>query len=340
MAELHTPFSLEDDDWFVSASVGIALTTEGECSPEEMLRSADTAMYSAKSQGRGRYVVYEPSMHEEVLNRRALESDLRSAIAHNQLTVTYQPQLDVLSGRIVGMEALARWRHPTRGLVSPDVFIPLAEEAGLIDELDEMMLCVVTAQGRRWRDQGFPPIRLAVNISATELTDGTLYDRVSRALRESGFDPSWLELEVTESAAANGASAVEVLERLAGLGVQIAIDDFGVGFSMLSRLQSFPLTRLKIDRAFVNEISDESDQGSLVPGIIAMGHSLGLEVVAEGVETTEHLRFLEAHGCDQVQGYLISRPLEAAAATSFLRSPERLDPARGHGLRLVAVADG
>ena len=340
MAELHSPFVLGEEEWFVSASVGIALTTETDCAPDEMLRSADTAMYAAKALGRGHYVVYEASMHEAVLTRRVLETELRNAIAQGELTVAYQPEVDIRSGRIVGMEALARWHHPTRGPLSPDVFIPLAEELGLIDDLDDLVLRTVTAQGRRWQRKGLSPVRLAVNVSAKELNDGSLFERVSRALSRSGLEPSWLELEVTESAAANSPSAVEVLGRLAKLGVQIAIDDFGVGYSMLSRLQNFPLTKLKIDRAFINEVTDRTDRGALVRGIIAMGHSLALEVVAEGVETIEQLKFLEEHGCDQVQGFLISRPVEAAAAERLLKNPVLLDPRPEHRPLLAAAADG
>jgi EAL domain-containing protein (putative c-di-GMP-specific phosphodiesterase class I) len=293
-----------------------------------MLRNADTAMYSAKADGRGLCVLYEPSMHEAVLNRRALETDLRNAIAAGELTIAYQPEVDIRSGRIVGMEALSRWRHPIRGPLAPDVFIPLAEEAGLIDELDDLVLRSVTAQGRKWQLQGLGPIRLAVNVSARELSDSALLDRVTRALTDSGLDSSWLELEVTESAAANSAAAVEVLGRLSDLGVQIAIDDFGVGYSMLSRLQDFPLAKLKIDRAFIHEIQAATDRAPLVQGIIAMGHSLGLEIVAEGVELAAQLEFLEAHGCDQVQGYLIGRPAEASEAERLLQLSVVLDPAR------------
>ncbi len=339
IAELHAPFILEGDEWFVSASIGIALTSELNYTPGEMLRSADTAMYSAKSKGRGQYVVYVPAMHEAVLNRRALETDLRNALAEGGLSVAYQPQVDIASGRIVGLEALARWRHPTRGVLAPDVFIPLAEEAGLIDELDDLVLREVTRQGRIWQDQGLSPVRLAVNVSARELSNGSLYDRVKQALTDSGLEPTWLELEVTESAAANGAVAMDVLDRLAKLGVQIAIDDFGIGYSMLSRLQNFPLGKLKIDRAFINEIRNRADSGAIVRGIIAMGHSLDLEVVAEGVETIEQFRFLEDHGCDQVQGYLVSRPVDGADAEILLRDLALVGPRHDRRPRLVSAAE-
>lgn len=338
-AELHAPFTVDSDEWFVSASIGIALTAKTTHTPGEMLRSADTAMYSAKARGRGQYVVYEPSMHEAVLSRRALETDLRSALSDGALTVVYQPQVDIATGRVVGLEALARWNHPTRGPLAPDVFIPLAEEAGLIDELDDFVLRAVIAQGRRWQDQGLSQARLAVNVSAKELGDSSLFERVSAALSQSGLDPSWLELEVTESAAANGASAMEVLNRLAALGVQIAIDDFGVGYSMLSRLQNFPLGKLKIDRAFIDQITDRADSGAIVRGIIAMGHSLDLEVVAEGVENIEQFRFLEDHGCDQVQGYLISRPVGAAEAEILLRDLALVGPRNDRRPRLVSASE-
>jgi diguanylate cyclase (GGDEF)-like protein len=339
IAELHAPFTLEGDEWFVSASIGIALTADAQYTPGEMLRSADTAMYSAKSRGRGQYVVYEPSMHEAVLNRRALETDLRNALADGALTVAYQPQVDIGSGRIAGLEALARWNHPTRGPLGPDVFIPLAEDAGLIDELDDFVLCAVLKQGRQWQDQGLSRVRLAVNVSARELTDSSLFDRVSRALDQSGLDPAWLELEVTESAAATGAAAMEVLNRLAKLGVQIAIDDFGVGYSMLSRLQHFPLGKLKIDRAFIDQITDRTDNGAIVRGIIAMGHSLDLEVVAEGVETLEQFRFLEDHGCDQVQGYLMSRPVGADEVEILLKDFVLVGPSHDRRPWLLNAAE-
>jgi diguanylate cyclase (GGDEF)-like protein/PAS domain S-box-containing protein len=326
LGSLQRPVRLQDEDWMVSASVGIAISDQTRASGvDDLLRNADVAMYSARAAGRGRFGVYEPAMHAAVTERIALENDLRNGMAANQLRVHYQPEVDIRSGQVVAMEALVRWQHPSRGLVPPDDFILVAEDAGLIQGVDAWVLNHATAQLSDWLASGAATLRMAINISGKELTDTDLIDRVQRACETTQIEPDMLEVEVTESATVETANALEILGELRSMGVRVAIDDFGVGYSMLSRLNDFPLDKLKIDGSFIRHVARVEDDAPIVSGIIAMGHSLGLEVLAEGVETQDQLTFLQAAGCDLAQGFLFSRPVDGVVAGAMIGSGAMLD---------------
>jgi diguanylate cyclase (GGDEF)-like protein/PAS domain S-box-containing protein len=326
LGSLQRPVRLQDEDWMVSASVGIAISDQTRASGvDDLLRNADVAMYSARAAGRGRFGVYEPAMHAAVTERIALENDLRNGMAANQLRVHYQPEVDIRSGQVVAMEALVRWQHPSRGLVPPDDFILVAEDAGLIQGVDAWVLNHATAQLSDWLASGAATLRMAINVSGKELTDTDLIDRVQRACETTQIEPDMLEVEVTESATVETANALEILGELRSMGVRVAIDDFGVGYSMLSRLNDFPLDKLKIDGSFIRHVARVEDDAPIVSGIIAMGHSLGLEVLAEGVETQDQLTFLQAAGCDLAQGFLFSRPVDGVVAGAMIGSGAMLD---------------
>jgi diguanylate cyclase (GGDEF)-like protein/PAS domain S-box-containing protein len=323
---MHQPFELEGDEWFVSASIGVAVNEGGVQAPDALMRNADLAMYAAKAAGKGRVVMFEPDMHHKVLKRIEMENDLRTALDKGQLRVHFQPEVELSSRRIVAVEALVRWQHPSRGLLLPMEFIPVAEQVGLIAEIDAFVLNESARKLRSWIDSGLTELRVCVNLSARELVDGGLVERVSRAIEDAGLKPDAIELEVTESVAVEISGALPTLAELRKIGVRIAIDDFGVGYSMLGRLQRFPIDKLKLDRSFITDVSTPEDQAPIVAGIIAMGHSLGLEVLQEGVESLEQLEFLRGLNCDQIQGYLISRPVEAERLEALLRAPVATEP--------------
>ncbi|HSU75965.1 MAG TPA: EAL domain-containing protein [Burkholderiales bacterium] len=296
----------------VTASVGVALFPEHGSSARTLITNADAAMYHVKKSGRNGFRLFTPDMSTFFPDRLALESDLRKALERRELELHYQPKFDVGSGAVSGMEALARWRHPTRGLVPPAEFIPLAEESGLIVSLGHWVLREACRQNKAWQDQGLAPLRVAVNISGTQLREDDLADSVALALRESGLPARFLELEITESVVMqNASSALLMLERLSQMGIHLAVDDFGTGYSSLSYLHRFPINTLKIDRSFIHELSTNRNDALIVQAIIALAHSLKLEVVAEGVEDEGQLAFLKSFGSDQFQGYLRSRPLPA-----------------------------
>ncbi|MGB2940478.1 MAG: EAL domain-containing protein [Candidatus Dormiibacterota bacterium] len=320
LTTLQRPVRIGDEDWMVSASVGIATSDHiRNVNADELVRNADVAMHSAKANGRGRFGVYEPAMQSAVTARLTLENDLRQGVADNQLRLHYQPEVDLTTGEVVGVEALVRWQHPRRGLIPPGEFILVAEDAGLITGVDDWVLNQAARQLSTWAAAGMPPINMAVNISGQELGSTDVVDRVRDAIGRSGIDPSRLEVEVTEGATVETSNALEILRKLRQMGVRVAIDDFGVGYSMLSRLNDFPLDKLKIDGSFLAKVAGQDQDAPIVSGIIAMGHSLSLEVIAEGVETQDQLDFLRRAGCDQAQGFLLSRPVEAEAVDALVR---------------------
>jgi diguanylate cyclase (GGDEF)-like protein/PAS domain S-box-containing protein len=334
VAVMRSPFPVEQREIFLGVSIGLAMSDASRQTADEMLRDADLAMYAAKAQGRGRHVVFSPRMREAALDRVALEHDLRHAVNAGGLHLVYQPQIDVPTGRTVGVEALARWTHPVHGNVPPDRFIPLAEEAGLIGALDAWVLETACAQTRAWRDAGAGGLRVAVNLSGSEFEDGALVEHVAGVLARHDLSPADLELEITERVAVQQQrSARMTLDRLRAMGVLIAIDDFGTGYSMLASLRQFPGDKLKIDRSFVQEIVDPEDRAPLVAAIVAMGHGLGLEVIAEGVETEEQLAVLRRLGCDAAQGYLLGRP----AAPEVIEERVRTEAAAAAGATSTAV---
>ncbi|MEO7208300.1 MAG: EAL domain-containing protein [Steroidobacteraceae bacterium] len=323
--QLSTPYLLGKKDCHVTVSIGISTFPVDGSDTQTLLKAADVAMYRAKETGRNNYQYYLPSMNVHTLERLELESDLRRALERGEFFLHYQPKVEVCSGRITGVEALLRWKHPLRGLVPPLDFIPLAEETGLIVPIGEWVLATACARTKAWQGRGLPNLRVAVNLSARQFADTMLLAKLTRIIHASGLDPSLLELEITESVVmSNAEGAVSVLEKLKSIGVQIAIDDFGTGYSSLAYLKRFPIDILKVDRSFIRDIPADSGDMKITRAIIAMAHSLKLKVVAEGVETAEQLKFLRSQCCDAVQGYLLYRPLREEELADVLKR-NRLD---------------
>ena len=303
----------------VTASIGIALYPNDGADPESLLRNADSAMYRAKESGRSNYQLCTEEMKSRAMERLSLESRLRKALHDDQLLLQYQPQISLVTGRVIGAEALVRWNDPERGLVPPSAFIPFAEESRLIVPLGEWVLRTACKQTKEWQLAGTGPARVAVNLSARQFQQHDLVDMVSRALKEVDLDPSALELEITETTAMqNGEVTVEVLRALRAIGVAISIDDFGTGYSSLNYLRRFPINAVKIDREFVRDIATDEGDAAIVSAVIGMARNLGLRVVAEGVETIEQYAFLQNRQCDEAQGFFFSHPMHAAAITSTL----------------------
>jgi diguanylate cyclase (GGDEF)-like protein len=324
MAVFRAPFVISGQELHVTPSLGIAVAPDDGTRPSVLLKNADTAMYRAKDRGRNCFEIYSVDMNSAAEARLALEGDLHSALDAGQLRVVYQPQFDLLTGRLTGVEALARWDHPTLGPIAPDTFIPLAEESGLIVALDDWVMRTACGQVRAWVDAGLPPVRMAVNLSGRAFWRARIVERVAEVLAVTGVNPEQLELEVTESMAIDAVSDTRPLFReLEALGVRLAIDDFGTGYSALGRLQGLPFHTLKIDRSFVIGVENQYDEAPIVAAMIAMAHALKMEVVAEGVETEAQHAFLARHGCDIGQGYLFGRPVAAVEVERMLR-PETM----------------
>ena len=312
------PYRLQGMELVSPVSMGVILAQPGSTA-EQLLRDADTAMYEAKRRARGNWVLFEPEMHQRVASNLALEGDLRQALKSGQLRAVFQPIVDIASGHVVGMEALARWCHPVRGEVSPLQFIPIAEEAGMIAELGEQVLRLACSAFAVWQRSGLAlPPRLSVNLSRAQLTDNGLPCRVGALLTELGLPCNRLQLEITESLAMDDASVRGLLTELRALGVQLALDDFGTGHSSLASLQTFPVQQVKIDRAFVRELETSVYHRALVQAVLQVAQALNLEVVAEGVETAAQARLLAGMGCLRAQGWLYALALEADAVPGFL----------------------
>jgi len=309
---IREPLVIEDHELYITTSIGIVLYPNDGEDAETLLKNADTAMYRAKEKGKNNYQIYTPAMNARALERLAMENGLRRALERNEFVVYYQPKVNINTGKIVGMEALVRWQTPDRGLLPPGEFIPLAEDTGLIVPIGEWVLRTACAQNKAWQDAGYPPVRVAVNLSARQFHLQNLVEVVSRILKETGLAPEWLELEITESVAMQNAEyTVKMLKELKEMGIQLAIDDFGTGYSSLSYLKRFPINKLKIDRSFVNEIGLDQDNEAIASTVIVLGQSLKLGVVAEGVETEEQCDFLKQHQCDEMQGFLFGKPVSA-----------------------------
>jgi diguanylate cyclase (GGDEF)-like protein len=314
------PFEKGGIELYITASVGIARMPEDGGEVYELLMNAETAMTCAKRLGGNGIQFYRRDMNANSGERVAMESDLRHALERDELFLHYQPCIDATNGRTVGMEALVRWQHPTRGLIPPDRFIPIADESGLIVDIGEWVLRRACAQGKKWQDMGFS-FYLAVNVSAVQFGQPRLLEIVRRALSETGMAPHALQLEITESVLMQDAeSAIGMLRAFKGMGVQISVDDFGTGYSSLSYLKRFPIDVLKIDKSFVNDLPDDEEDAAIVRAIIALAHSLRLTTVAEGVETEAQVRFLKAESCDRFQGYHFSRPIDVAAMEARLNT--------------------
>jgi diguanylate cyclase (GGDEF)-like protein/PAS domain S-box-containing protein len=310
LTSLVTPFVLEGREFFVTASIGIALSPQDGSELSQLMKNADTAMYHAKERGRNNFQFYQANMNATALERLELESDLRHALEQQEFTVYYQPQFSGDGKRLTGAEALLRWRHPRRGLVAPSEFIPVLEELGLVVEVGDWVLRQACSQLKAWHKARVRVPKVSVNISARQFADGQLGNRIANILSETGLPPACLELELTESILMHEVGvAMQILDGLKRLGLSIAVDDFGTGYSSLNYLKQFPIDILKIDRTFVDGLPSGEQDAQIARAIIAMAHSLNLAVIAEGVETHEQLEFLREHGCDEVQGYLFGRPM-------------------------------
>ena len=296
----------------ISASIGISIYPEDGKSPEQLMRNADSAMYHVKDNGRRKYHFYTRELTTTAYNRVILETDLRRAITLGQIFVHYQPQVSLKSKEITGIEALVRWQHPELGLLAPGQFLFIAEQAGLINDIGEVVLRTACKQFAEWKQMGMPIDTIAVNIAGSQIHQSDLVSIVSEILQETGCNKEWLELEITEDfIIKKSRQAITTLQKLRDLGISLAIDDFGTGYSSLSYLKQLPVNKLKIDRSFVKDISSDMEDAALVQAIIAMGKNLNLKLIAEGVENSSHEIFLNAHGCEYAQGYYYSKPVPA-----------------------------
>lgn len=323
--EVSLPCRLEDRDFYISCSVGYSVfPTDGETG-EVLLKNADAAMYHAKEVGRNNFQAYTPDMEVKATQRLELGGDLRRALENGEFHLCYQPRVSLASGDIIGAEALLRWEHPKLGPISPTQFIPIAEEAGLISPIGEWALRTACTQNKAWLDRGLTPITISVNLSARQFIKKDLIQTIENILRDSGLPPHQLELELTESLIMHNAELfINTLNSLKALGIKLSVDDFGTGFSSLAYLKRFPIDRLKIDRSFVHDVASDKDSSAIARAVIHLGHSMGLKVLAEGVETPEELEFLHAHHCDELQGYFFSKPLLAEDLEQLLAEEKRL----------------
>jgi len=328
IANFNEPFVLEGAEFFVTPSLGLTLSPKDGVEVDELIKNADAAMYRAKEAGRNNYQYYSPEMSARGRALVTLEGSLRRALDNEEFLLHYQPKADVASGKITGVEALLRWRRPDQGLVSPAEFIPVLEETGLIVQVGEWVLNAVCGQINAWVNAGVEPVPIAVNLSARQFLQVDLGASIRRVLETHRVDPALIEFEITESSLmVNPQEATRTLEYLKALGVTLSIDDFGTGYSSLSYLKRFPINALKIDRSFVRDVTTDVNDAAITLAVISMAHTLGLKVVAEGVETEEQLSFLADHGCDQIQGYYLAKPLPADECTHAIAAKRRLQPA-------------
>lgn len=323
--EMHKPLVVDGREMFFSFITGIAHFPEDGTASGDVLRNADTALQNAKRSGATVAVRYEAQMSAKLLGRLDLEHQLRHAAARGELELHYQPQIEIAGGRIIGVEALVRWRHPVMGMISPVEFIPLAEETGAIHEIGLWVVAAACAQNRQWQEEGFPPMLMAVNLSPRQFVAPGLCGQVESVLRLTGLAAQWLELEITEGAVMHDIeAAIGTLVAFKAIGVALSIDDFGTGFSSLAYLTRFPVNKLKVDQSFVRKLDRGGRDSAIVRAIIALGQALGLKVIAEGVETEVERSALAVFGCDEFQGYLFSRPRPPAELRALLEAQKNL----------------
>ena len=320
LESLARPFEFAGREVFTSASIGIAMSSRTYESPEDILRDADTAMYRAKAMGKAQHAVFDSKMHAEARSLLQMRTELRHAVERSELELQYQPIVDLFTGRLIGFEALVRWRHQERGLVWPEEFIPVAEENGLIEAISRWVLEHACRQTQQWRIEtpGAEDIAVSVNLSSRSFAHPRIVDLVADVLKETGLPASSLKLEVTESSIMENESSADVLDKLKDLGVQLYLDDFGTGYSSLSYLQRFNVDALKIDKSFVQRVGTDEEPDEIVGAITSLAHNLGLKVIAEGVQTPAQLERLRELGCEFGQGYLFSRPLDPAYAHALI----------------------
>ena len=323
LVEVAEPMTVYGREFQITASIGVSTCPVDGDDLQALLKNADIAMYRAKHQGKNTYQFYAEKMNPHSVERLELEAALRRALERDELTLHYQPKIQARTGRVTGIECLLRWQHPTIGSVPPDQIVPLAEETGLIVPIGKWALRTACLQARKWAEQGLPLLRMAVNLSARQFVSATLLDDVAATIAETGMDPRWIEFEVTESVMMpEPEQAVKLLRKLKALGVRLTIDDFGTGYSSLAYLKRLPIDCVKIDASFVRGVPVDASDVAITDTILAMSRSLGLKVVAEGVETLDQMRFLERRGCDEMQGYYFSKPLPAEQLTVYLREHE------------------
>jgi len=323
LKSMSKSFILEGHDMFVTASIGLTVYPSDSDNVESLIRNADTAMYRAKQAGRNNYQFYTEDMNTRAIENLLLQNSLRNALDNQEFLLYYQPQINLSSGEMIGMEALIRWQHPELGLLSPKQFISIAEDTGLIIPIGEWVFRQVCLQLKEWSDRELPLFRVSVNLSACQFKQKNLVETISSIFEETGIDPSYIELEITEGVLVDDEEkAIDILHQLKNLGMYISIDDFGTGYSSLSYLKRFPLNTLKIDKSFIRDISTDADDAAIAEAIIALGHSLRLKVIAEGVETREQLEFLTPRGCDEVQGFYFSEPLPAPVIVDWMKEKQ------------------
>jgi diguanylate cyclase (GGDEF)-like protein/PAS domain S-box-containing protein len=321
LSTISQPWTIPQGDFNVTCSIGVALYPDDGGNAETLLKHADSAMYRAKERGRNNFQFFTAELNALITERLELENNLRRALERQQFTLHFQARVDLLSQRIIGAEALIRWHVGANECIAPARFIPVAEEIGLIVPIGKWVLHAACAQNKAWQDAGLPPFVVSVNVSARQFRQDNLVQTIAETLQETGLAPQYLEIELTESAVMHDAEQfIAMLSELNDLGVQIALDDFGTGYSSLSYLKRFPVDRLKVDKSFVQDIATDADDATIVRTIIALGHNLGLKVVAEGVETEQQLDFLRANHCDELQGYYFCRPLPAEEFAAVVRS--------------------
>ena len=319
LSALGAPFEIEQNTLRVTASIGVTTYPEDGETAESLMRNADLAMYQAKEKGRSNYQFFEKGMNVRAVERQSIEGDLRCALERDEFVMHYQPKIDLNTGGITGVEALVRWQHPERGLVGPLQFISVAEDCGLMLPIGKWVLRESCRQAKAWQDAGLPTVEMAVNVSSVEFRNDEFLEGISTILKETGLEPRYLELELTESVLMQHAEfSVPLLQKLKAMGVRLAVGDFGTGYSSLSYLRQFPIDTLKVDQSFIHEINAETDEATIISAVINMGCRLKHRVIAEGVETAEQLAFLRAHGCDEGQGYYFGRPMPAAETSKLL----------------------
>ncbi|MDF2545323.1 MAG: hypothetical protein K0R93_221 [Anaerosolibacter sp.] len=324
LAAFQNPWLLDDREFYITTSIGIAVyPLDGE-DRHALLRNADTAMYSAKDFGKNNFRFYTMDMNKKIVEKLEMSNSLRRALERKELLLHYQPQVDLENGKIVGVEALIRWNHPVWGMVPPVKFIPIAEETGMIMDIGEWILSEACSQCRKWKDAGYPPLGIGINLSARQFQQQNLVEMIHRIILENDLEPEYIELEITESLAMKDlAHTVEILKKLRSLGIKIALDDFGTGYSSLNYLKQLPIDTLKIDKSFVKDITMGSNEEAIAKSLITLAHSMNLTVTAEGIETETQHKFLQEQNCDKAQGYLFSKPVSPDALEKLLADQEK-----------------